>query len=186
MSFNITLKRIKGELKLLEKNREPFYQVIQDEKNELDFYFLIRGDSSSAYNGGYYIGKIALPPDYPQKPGDFYMLTPSGRFAIDKKICLTNSGYHRENWTPMWNITNMVVAFISIFTADDTDGVSHIRETTESRQNKARTSLDYNLEHYGDICVKFTQFFKPDRTIRTDEEIISYIQEHKAKKPNKN
>ena len=186
MSFNITLKRIKGELKLLEKNREPFYQVIQDEKNELNFYFLIRGDSSSAYNGGYYIGKIVLPQDYPQKPGDFYMLTPSGRFAIDKKICLTNSGYHRENWTPMWNITNMVVAFVSIFTADDTDGISHIRETFEARQHKARTSLDYNLEHYSDICVKFTQFFKPDNTIRTDEEIISYIQEHKAKKPNKN
>jgi len=184
--INITLKRIKGELKLLEKNREPYYQVIQDEKNELDFYFLIRGDTSTPYKDGYYIGKIALPSNYPQKPGDFYMLTPSGRFAIDKKICLTNSGYHSETWTPMWNISNMVVAFVSIFTSDDTDGISHIRETAEARKQKAQTSLDYNLQNYSDICLRFTQFFKPDGTIRTNEEIVEYIQQNKPKKGNKN
>ena len=46
------------------------------------------------YLGGYYIGKIELPVDYPAKAGDFYMLTPNGRFDINKKICLTNSSVY--------------------------------------------------------------------------------------------
>ena len=83
----ITEKRLIGEIKNLEKNRETYYQVIQDGTDPFKFYFLLRGDPTSVYKGGYYIGKITLPNDYPKSPGEFYMLTPSGRFTVDTKIC---------------------------------------------------------------------------------------------------
>ena len=72
------------------------------------------------------------------------MLTPSGRFDINKKICLTNSGYHKETWSPMWNLKNMVIAFVSIFSDDNTSGISHIRDTPQNR--KKINSMEDSVE----------------------------------------
>src|SRR5579872_1282399 len=89
---SLTARRLAGEIRQLERNREPYYQVVQDEKNPFLFYFCYHNtDTKSPYCGGYYIGKIDLPNDYPKNPGNFYMLTPSGRFDVNAKICLTNS-----------------------------------------------------------------------------------------------
>jgi len=181
-SLNITRKRLIGELKNLEKNREPYYQVVQDQEDILKFYFMIKGDQTTDYNGGYYIGRIILPPNYPANPGNFYMLTPSGRFAVDSKICLTNSGYHRENWTPMWNIQNMVIGFISIFTSDETSGISHIRESPRERRKKAFESVQYNLQYHRDIFRKFDQFVNSNDLIRSNEEVLELIEMNKPKK----
>jgi ubiquitin-protein ligase len=171
----LTAKRLKGEIRNLKKNRENYYQVIQDKKDNLLFYFLIKGDSDSPYKDGYYIGKIQLPDDYPSNPGDFYMLTPSGRFTINKKICLTNSSYHKEEWTYNWNIRNMVIGFISVFFGDNTTGISHIKETKKQREEKALNSVKYNMENNKDIFMLFDQFIKEDGNLRTSEEVDEYI-----------
>ena len=165
-------RRLIGEKKMLDKNKENYYQVIQDDKNDLVFYFLFRCcDETSCYNGGYYIGKIEIPPDYPMKPGDFYMLTPSGRFEINKKICLTNSGYHSSEWRPIWNLQNMVIGMISIFMDDSTHGISHIKQSSEERRLFAMQSIDYNLVNHYDIFVKFDRFVTESGEIRPNEEI---------------
>lgn len=173
----ITEKRLNGELKNLEKNREEYYQVIQDTNDKLRFYFWLRGDVNSSYKGGNYIGKIELPEDYPVNPGNFYMLTPSGRFNINSKICLTNSGYHKESWSPTWNIKNMVIGFVSVFLDDGTNGISHIKESHQQRVQKAKDSFEYNITNHKNITMKFDQFIKPDGTLKTDEEVSDYIKE---------
>lgn len=180
----LATKRLKGELRNLEKNRESFYQVVQDKHDKFIFYFLLRGDAESVYKNGYYIGKITLPTDYPTSPGDFYMLTPSGRFTIDSKICLTNSGYHPGLWSPIWNIQHMVIGFVSVFLSDTTDGVSHICESHEERELKAENSVQYNMKHHKDIFMLFDQFVKEDGTIRTYEEVDKYIMNMKHKNIN--
>ena len=184
-SQSITAKRLRGEIKNLEKDREAYYQVVQDEEDQFLFYFLLRGDSDSAYNGGYYIGKIVLPTSYPANPGDFYMLTPSGRFRIGSKICLTNSGYHKESWSPLWNIKLMVIGFVSVFLSDDTTGISHIKEYPTERKAKAVASLQYNLDKHKDIMSKFDQFVKPDGSVRTDKEVEEFVQSIRNKKKEK-
>ena len=181
----ITAKRLKGEIKNLEKEREAYYQVVQDDVNKFMFYFLLRGSPDSPYKDGYYIGKIILPQDYPANPGDFYMLTPSGRFSVNSKICLTNSGYHKESWTPMWNIKNMVIGFVSVFLTDNTSGISHIQETPSERIKKAHNSMIYNMANHHDICMKFDQFVKPYGTLRTNTEIDDYVNKLREKKVKK-
>ena len=172
----IAQKRLIGEMNDLNKNRVHCYQVIQDLKNQHLFYFLLRGNDDDAYAGGYYMGKIELPPDYPKKPGYFYMLTPSGRFTTDSKICLTNSGYHLETWTAMWSIRLMMLGFFSIFCSDDTTGISHIKELPQSRKQKAQNSISFNMANYPAIFKRFDQYFKEDGTMRTTEkEIGEYI-----------
>ena len=151
----LTLKRLEGEIRDLNKNRMHFCQAIKSEKDPFIFYFLLRGDDESDYDGGYYLGKIMLPQTYPQKPGDFMMLTPNGRFLTDKKICLTNSGYHSSDWTSMWSIRNMIIGFYSIFIDDDTSGISHIKESKTERQIKAIKSIEFNIKNYQDVFFKF-------------------------------
>jgi ubiquitin-conjugating enzyme E2 J2 len=164
------LRRIQGDLRDLDQNRMEFAQAIQDESNIKLFYFLLR-PLEEPYIGGLFIGKIELPDDYPKSPGSFYMLTPNGRFSINSKICLTNSSYHKENWTPIWSIRNMILGFISIFMSDDTTGISHIKDTIQSRKRMAAESINYNMHHYSDIFTKFNFYVNPDGTIKSDEEM---------------
>lgn len=174
----ITQKRLVGEQMDLQKNRVHYYQVIQDTSNPFIFYFMLRGEDTDVYAGGYYIGRIELPKDYPKKPGFFYMLTPNGRFRTDSKICLTNSGYHLESWNALWSIRNMMLGFYSIFTADDTTGISHIRETSTARKQKAANSVQFNRIEYPEIFKRFSQYVKEDGTMRSDhDEIVKYINE---------
>lgn len=181
----LTIRRLTGELKHLDRHKESYYQIVQDKKDQLLFYFLLRGDNDSDYKGGYYIGKIVLPETYPTQPGDFYMLTPSGRFKTDAKICLTNSGYHRESWTPLWNIKNMVIGFVSVFLSDDTKGISHIKDSPIERKRMAQDSMKYNMTYYRDICMLFDQFITPDGQLRTDEEVSKYLNDIESSRKDK-
>ena len=171
---NKVQKRLAGEIRDLNRNKMDFAQAVQDERNPLTFYFMLR-PKDKPYVGGLYVGKISLPKDYPDNPGEFYMLTPNGRFEVNKKICLTNSNYHKESWVPLWSIRNMILGFISIFIADDTTGISHIKESNETRLFKATNSHAYNLANHKDITLKFDQFVKEDGTQKTDAEVLEYI-----------
>ena len=174
MSDRLFLKRIQGDLKDLNKNRAEFFQAIQDESNIKLFYFLLR-PLDEPYTGGLYIGKIELPDDYPKSPGSFYMLTPNGRFATGSKICLTNSSYHKENWTPIWSIRNMVLGVSSIFIADDTTGISHIKDTPTNRKKMATNSIQFNIQNYPAIFNRFNFFVNEDYTIKSNDEVTKII-----------
>lgn len=169
MAINIiTEKRLKNEIKKIQKERLEFAQAIPDENNKFLFYFLLKGDEKSDYNGGYYIGKIELPKNYPTSPGDFYMLTKNGRFDINHKICLSNTAYHSDTWSPSWDIINMLIGFVSVFNDDTEHGISHIKESSEQRKLYAKESVNYNLLTYPDIFKRFDQFVNKDGIIKTE------------------
>jgi ubiquitin-conjugating enzyme E2 J2 len=59
------------------------------------------GAKGSPYEGGFYHGKLKFPPEYPLKPPSILMLTPSGRFKPNTRLCLSMSDFHPETWNPM-------------------------------------------------------------------------------------
>jgi ubiquitin-protein ligase len=63
--------------------------------------------------GGVYHGRILLPAEYPFKPPSFMMLTPSGRFQTNVKICLSISSHHPEHWQPSWSVRTALTALIA-------------------------------------------------------------------------
>lgn len=48
--------------------------------------------------------KVVFSPHYPYKPPSILMLTPSGRFAIQQKLCLSISDFHPESWYALTSV----------------------------------------------------------------------------------
>jgi len=69
------------------------------------------------------LGHIILPAEYPLKPPNIQFVTPNGRFQVNENICLSFTKFHPENWSPMWNIENMITGLISfMFDKEHTTG----------------------------------------------------------------
>ncbi len=160
-------KRIQNELKLIQKEPLEWIDISPDENDIRTWYFLIRGPDDTQYTGGLYMGKVVLSENYPATPVDFYMLTPNGRFDIEKKICLTISSYHSDQWSSIWNIQKILGAFLSVMVSDFDTGISHIKMSAEQRADMAKSSLQYNLNMYPKIFKTFKRFVeeKPDGTV---------------------
>jgi len=158
----ICKKRLNGDLKLIKGNPHDIIEIVPDDTNMLIWYFLVKGPKDSDYENGYYIGKLTHSPNYPFSPPDFIMLTPSGRFKIEKKICLTNTGFHTNEWSPMWTIHGILTGFVSIMLEDKDDGISHIKTSKHEREKLALESVEYNKKYHHNILKYFTRFLDQD------------------------
>jgi hypothetical protein len=76
------------------------------------------------------------------------MYTPNGRFHLERKICLTNSGYHQSDWAPAaWNLVSLLEGFSSVWHSDiksDKVGIGHICTKDEDIRKMAEKSIEYN------------------------------------------
>ncbi len=158
MATIIQKKRFDNEMKLLKNEPLHYATAYPDENNPLVWYFIIYGQKDTHYYNGKYIGKITHSKKYPAEPPSYEMLTPSGRFEINKNICLTNSGYHKDEWSSAWNIKSILIGFYSVFCNDDTTGISHILKTEEERRKFSIESDEYNKKNYPEIYKKFFSF----------------------------
>ena len=162
MSINkLTLKRINADFKKFNEAEKENMYVYPNPENVLEIYFLIIGLPGSPYENGHYIGKLVHNPEYPIKAPDYYMLTPSGRFDINKKICLTNSSYHQADWVAgAWNLVTMLEGLSSVFHSDikeDKVGISHLTNTLEKDIIRLRDeSIEYNNKNYLHIYNNFS------------------------------
>ncbi len=184
---SICTKRLMGDVKMLMKDPLEYIEAVPDEKDMLTWYFLIKGPEFSDYKGGYYIGKIMHDPDYPFKPPNFMMLTPSGRFIPDNKICLSNSGYHKDEWSAMWNIKTILTGFLSIMLDDIEHGISHIRDSKKNRAQMANDSIEYNRSNYPNIVKRFTRLLDEngDPLNEANDELDTMLNEKSKKRSSK-
>jgi ubiquitin-conjugating enzyme E2 J2 len=187
-SEEVKQKRIRNEMAKLQKSNLGFAQIYPNENNPREFHFLLKGHDDSEYKGGYYIGKISIDKDYPAKAGDFMMLTPSGRFDINKNICLSNSAYHQDQHTPLWSIENMVIGMASIFHEEDHDkngkpkhSISHRYDSKEQRMIYASQSLHYNMTNYPNLFTKFTHLIDEHGFPKVNANQITQEKEPKKK-----
>lgn len=158
MANIIQKKRFANEKKMLEQEPLHYSTAFPNDENPLIWYFIIIGQEDTDYYGGKYIGKITHSNKYPVEPPAYEMLTPNGRFEILKDICLTNSKFHKGEWSSTWNIKTILIAFNSILYADDTTGISHIKRTKEERIKLAQDSDEYNKKNHTQIYEKFMTF----------------------------
>jgi ubiquitin-conjugating enzyme E2 J1 len=111
------------------------------ETNLFEWHFTIRGPPApSAYAGGIYHGRIILPPQYPLRPPAFRFLTPTGRFEVNREICLSISGHHEETWQPAWGVRTALVAIRSFMDTDAKGQLGGIECAKDARERMARES----------------------------------------------
>uniref|UniRef100_A0A0N5C0H7 Ubiquitin-conjugating enzyme E2 J2 n=1 Tax=Strongyloides papillosus TaxID=174720 RepID=A0A0N5C0H7_STREA len=139
------IARLKTDYRNLIKDPIPLLEAVPLEENICEWHFCITGASDTPYLGGYYHGKLIFPPDFPFKPPSIYMITPSGRFKTDVKLCLSMSDFHPDTWNPCWSAGTIVSGLISFM--NGTGATLGSMETTDEEKKKlAKQSLAFNLK----------------------------------------
>jgi ubiquitin-conjugating enzyme E2 J2 len=73
------------------------------------------------------------------------MITPSGRFECNQRICLTISDYHPESWNPVWKVESIIMGLLSFMLSEEHSvGTMHI--SAGERKKFAKASRDWNLK----------------------------------------
>lgn len=185
--YNFKNPAVKRLMKEAQELREPtdqyFAQPLED--NLFEWHFTIRGPDDSDFEGGYYHGRIVLPPEYPMKPPSIILLTPNGRFELYKKICLSISGYHPESWQPSWSIRTAILAIIGFLPTKGEGAIGALDYTPEERKALARKSQTWSCDSCGLIKQKLKAAgdkltVKSQSQIR-DEELAKQISFSKPK-----
>ncbi|OBZ66496.1 Ubiquitin-conjugating enzyme E2 6 [Grifola frondosa] len=113
MASKAAHKRLNKEYVAMQKEPPPFVWAVPDEKNILTWNYIIRGPPDSPFAGGEYHGVLLFPSEYPFKPPGIKMLTPSGRFQPDRKICFSMSDFHPGTWNPAWSVATILTGLLS-------------------------------------------------------------------------
>ncbi|KAL2829202.1 ubiquitin-conjugating enzyme/RWD-like protein [Aspergillus cavernicola] len=149
MSRSPSLRRLMREASELSTSPSPhFHAAPISDSNLYDWHFTLAGPPQpSPYAGGIYHGRIVLPPTYPLRPPSFRFLTPSGRFEVNREICLSISGHHEESWQPAWGIRTALIAIRSFMdgeTAGQVGGLEGVSE--EIKREWAGLSRGWSCE----------------------------------------
>ena len=129
--------RLQKEFKALEERKDKDlanFIATPSPTNIFEFHFVIFGLKDCPYEGGFYHGKLIFPVDYPNKPPGIIMFTPTGRFEINKRICMSFSDFHPELWNPMWGVSTIIIGLISFMNTEDVTAGSLTGVTTATRR----------------------------------------------------
>eukprot|EP00043_Microstomoeca_roanoka_P010538 m.100000 g.100000 ORF g.100000 m.100000 type:complete len:237 (+) comp14921_c1_seq2:56-766(+) len=132
---------------VVDQNPPPFITAEPLPENILEWHYVLHGlPNDCPYHGGYYHGKLVFPPTYPMKPPAIYMITPSGRFKENTKLCLSISDFHPDTWNPAWSVETVLKGLLS-FMLEDTPTAGSIITSTAEKESLAKRSLIHNLQN---------------------------------------
>eukprot|EP00057_Strongylocentrotus_purpuratus_P033747 XP_792623.1 PREDICTED: ubiquitin-conjugating enzyme E2 J1 [Strongylocentrotus purpuratus] len=142
------VKRLMKEAQELKEPTEQYFaQPLED--NLFEWHFTVRGPPDSDFSKGVFHGRITLPPEYPMKPPSIMLLTPTGRFEVGTKICLSISGHHPETWQPSWSIRTVLLAIIGFMPTKGEGAIGSLDYTPDERKVLARKSQEWKCETCG-------------------------------------
>ena len=143
------MTRLSREAAHIQKTKIPHIAARPSSKDLLIWHFVLHDlPQNSAYFGGVYHGKLVFPKEYPLKPPAIYMITPSGRFEVNSRLCLSMSDFHPESWNPSWRIESILVGLLSFMLDPQeprTTGGMHKPYAT--RRQMALASFEFNRKN---------------------------------------
>jgi len=105
----------------------------------------VKGPENSVYENGFYHGKLVFPAEFPFKPPSIYMMTPSGRFKTNTRLCLSISDYHPDTWNPAWSVSTILTGLLS-FMLEKSPTLGSIETSDEEKRFFAIQSAQFNLK----------------------------------------
>jgi ubiquitin-conjugating enzyme E2 J2 len=157
-SEQFSLKRLNGEYANFKASPPDYIIARPDPSNMHLWYFVVTGPPGTPYAGGQYLGKIRFPERYPMAPPSVMMVTPSGRFATETRLCLSMTDFHPEMWNPMWTTSSVLTGLLS-FMCEETATTGSIETTSAVKRQLAIASREFNrqcplyLRHFPDLVV---------------------------------
>ncbi|CAH4038072.1 ubiquitin-conjugating enzyme E2 J1-like [Pieris brassicae] len=146
-----SVKRLMREaIELAEATEEYCARPLED--NLFEWHFTVRGPPGTDFEGGIYHGRILLPKEYPMHPPHIILLTPNGRFEVNKKICLSISGYHPETWQPSWSIRTALLALIAFMPSPAEGTIGALDYSPAERKTLAKKSASWACAKCGEIA----------------------------------
>lgn len=162
MSKSPSLRRIQADIRELARDPSDQYFAAPMENDMFVWHFTIRGAEGTDFEGGIYHGRILLPAEYPYKPPHIMFLTPSGRFEINTKICLSFSAFHPELWQPAWGIRLILEALISFLPTPGDGAIGALDYKPDERRRLAKKSQSFCCPDVGPVA-KLLPKLNPDR-----------------------
>lgn len=145
------VKRLMREaLELAEATEEYCARPLED--NLFEWHFTVRGPRGTDFEDGIYHGRILLPKEYPMHPPHIILLTPNGRFEVNKKICLSISGHHPETWQPSWSIRTALLALIAFMPTPAEGTIGSLDYSPAERKILAKKSSSWVCPQCGQIA----------------------------------
>ncbi len=125
--------------------KEPidFVRALPNPENILEWHFVIDNLDDDRYRGGVFHGLLVFPPDYPFSPPALSLRTPTGRFQVNTKLCLSITDFHPESWNPMWSVSSILAAVVSFF-VENTNTYGAVKTSDSRKRAYAKESLAYN------------------------------------------
>eukprot|EP01006_Ploeotia_vitrea_P017951 TRINITY_DN49195_c0_g1_i1.p1 TRINITY_DN49195_c0_g1~~TRINITY_DN49195_c0_g1_i1.p1 ORF type:complete len:286 (+),score=111.72 TRINITY_DN49195_c0_g1_i1:153-1010(+) len=162
---NPAVKRLMKELRQFEEEPSDEFVAYPLDDNLFVWHFTIKGPPDTEFEGGLYHGVVLLPAEYPFKPPDIKILTPSGRFEVGKKICLSITGYHPKSWQPSWGIRTALVALRAFFPTAPKGAIGSLDMPKDQRRKLALKSQQFKCKICGHaVCDEF-----PTESVVDDE-----------------
>jgi len=174
--MDLCTRRLTRELRSLTLHplTSPRIRAIPNESNILEWHYVIEGSSGTPYIGGHYHGKLVFPKEYPLKPPSVYMLTPSGRFEPNRRLCLSMSDFHPESWNPMWSVSTILTGLYS-FMVETAPTLGSVETTTEMKRKYARFSLDFNVrnDNFCKLFPELVELQKENMRVRHEAAVLN-------------
>lgn len=149
--------RLQQDYKNLNKDPVPYIYAEPLPWNILEWHYVITGPENTLYSGGYFHGTLVFTQQYPFKPPSIYIRTPNGRFQTNRRLCLSISDYHPDEWNPAWSVSSILTGLLS-FMLENTRALGTIETTNAEKLKFARDSLAFNLKDnnfttlFPDLC----------------------------------
>ncbi|KAH6918921.1 non-canonical ubiquitin conjugating enzyme 1 [Coprinopsis sp. MPI-PUGE-AT-0042] len=142
---NSAVKRIMQEARELANDPSTDYHAAPLEDDIFEWHCTLRGPAGTEFEGGLYHFRILLPAEYPFRPPSIMMLTPSGRFEVNTKICISFTSYHEELWQPAWGVRTAIIGLQGFFPlkGQAAVGVGSIESHTSERKRLATLSKEW-------------------------------------------
>uniref|UniRef100_A0A0N4ZVW3 UBIQUITIN_CONJUGAT_2 domain-containing protein n=1 Tax=Parastrongyloides trichosuri TaxID=131310 RepID=A0A0N4ZVW3_PARTI len=156
-----SLRIMKEISEMMDKETDEIFKVHVNEKNIFDIHFTFVGKEKE-YKNGLYHGRMILPKDYPMRPPDFWMITENGRFQTCTKLCMSNTSFHPDQWSPSWGIRTAILGLISLFYEESDGSVGSIKKNEKLRRHHAIISPTYKCNRCESSLYKLWYGFEMD------------------------
>ncbi|CAE6436468.1 unnamed protein product [Rhizoctonia solani] len=133
--------------------------AISSQNDIFEWHATLRGAPDTEFEGGLYHCRILLPAEYPFRPPSIMVLTPNGRFELNKKasqICISFTNYHEELWQPAWGVRTAIIGLQGFFPhkGEAAVGVGALEYPIPERKRLAALSRDWYCPDCEQTCLQ--------------------------------